>query len=122
MNRTVIATFIITFSLTSVAYAALSPADAEKKHAEYFARSDSNSDGFISKDEFLAKALSRFGEIDTNHDGKVNPAEMKAYRESKKAERAKKKAAKMAAKRAAAASAAPAAAPTAKPTTPAAAH
>jgi hypothetical protein len=128
MNRSALVACLLTASLATVANAAAPAAaagDADKKHAEYFARSDMNSDGVISKDEFLAKTLKRFSEIDSNRDGKINPVEMKAYREVKKAERAKKKAAKKAAKQAAAAAKAPAAAPVAatKPTVPApAAH
>jgi hypothetical protein len=128
MNRSALVAFLLTASFVTAANAAAPAAaagDADKKHAEYFSRGDVNSDGVISKDEFLAKTLKRFGEIDSNRDGKINPAEMKAYREVKKAERAKKKAAKKAAKQAAAAAKAPAAAPVTatKPAVPApAAH
>ena len=41
---------------------------------------DANHDGAVSRDEFIAAALSRFDQADTNHDGKVTPEERKTAR------------------------------------------
>jgi len=37
---------------------------------------DTNHDGFISRDEFLAAQKKRFDEFDTNHDGKIDAKEV----------------------------------------------
>jgi Ca2+-binding EF-hand superfamily protein len=37
---------------------------------------DTNHDGFISRDEFLAAEKKRFDELDTNHDGKIDAKEI----------------------------------------------
>ena len=39
---------------------------------------DSNHDGAVSKDEFMAAAATRFDSADTNHDGSLTPAERQA--------------------------------------------
>jgi Ca2+-binding EF-hand superfamily protein len=67
-----------------------SPAEIEKHAAERFKKSDTNNDGAISKEEFLARSEKRFNEIDTDHDGKISPKEMKTYRDAKQAKRAKR--------------------------------
>lgn len=46
---------------------------------------DTDGDGNLSKAEFLAVQEKRFGEMDTNSDGKVTRDEMKAHRETMKA-------------------------------------
>ena len=55
------------------------------KHAERFAKTDANSDGALSKDEFVASHVERAGKmfdrIDANKDGKVTQDEMKAGHE-----------------------------------------
>lgn len=66
-----------------------SPAEIEKHAAGRFKKSDTNNDGVISKEEFLARSEKRFNEIDADHDGKISPQEMKAYRDAKQAKRAK---------------------------------
>lgn len=116
MKTTLLSAMIVSLGISAGAYAAApaSPisAEAEKRHADYFARGDANSDGVISKDEFMAKTAKRFDEVDSNHDGKITPQEMRTYREAKKSERMKRKAARKAARDAAkAANTAPAATP-----------
>ncbi len=54
-------------------------------------RGDTDNDGFISKQEFLAKPEKRFKELDANSDGKVSAAEFQAERDAKKARAAAKK-------------------------------
>ena len=39
---------------------------------------DTNHDGTVSKDEFMAAAATRFDSADTNHDGSLTPAERQA--------------------------------------------
>lgn len=53
---------------------------------------DTDKDGSISKAEWTAKGDKMFSEIDTNHDGKLTPDEMKAHHEAKKAEWDKRRA------------------------------
>ena len=43
-----------------------------------FDQNDSDHDGFLTIDELLAKPLFRFACLDSNHDGKISPAEMAA--------------------------------------------
>lgn len=42
---------------------------------------DTNKDGAISREEFMAKAAEHFAKLDTNKDGKISLAEFKAVRE-----------------------------------------
>jgi len=57
-----------------------------------FEHTDSNKDGFISKEEWLARGDALFAEIDANKDGKITPEEMKAHRDTKRAEWEKRRA------------------------------
>ncbi len=61
-------------------------AEFEKRAAEMFAKTDTNKDGFLSKDEMLAGQRERLDEMfataDTNKDGKLSPEEMKKGREA----------------------------------------
>lgn len=49
--------------------------------AQSFERMDTNGDGVIDQDEFLAPVLHRFRQTDTNGDGKIDRQEMMAARE-----------------------------------------
>ncbi len=57
------------------------PATGEQAHAgaPKGKFGDTDNDGFISKDEFLAKQAERFGEMDKDGDGKLGEGELKAY-------------------------------------------
>jgi hypothetical protein len=44
-----------------------------------FEEMDTNNDGVISKDEFMASAGKRFDKIDANHDGKISHDEVEAF-------------------------------------------
>lgn len=60
-----------------------SPALANDKHAgsdHYFAKIDTNSDGFISKAEQDAFGNKKFAEMDANGDGKLSKAEVDAHK------------------------------------------
>jgi hypothetical protein len=43
-----------------------------------FARDDSDKDGLLTLDELMARPLVRFACLDSNHDGKLGPAEIAA--------------------------------------------
>lgn len=47
------------------------------KHEHIMEKLDTDSDGFISKDEFMAVHEKRFGEMDGDGDGKLTAEEMK---------------------------------------------
>lgn len=85
--------------IVSLAHAAEAPtkpaptaADIAQKHAEAFKRGDANGDGSITKEEFTARTLKRFDQIDTTRDGKISPAEMKTHRDAQRIKRAQNKA------------------------------
>jgi hypothetical protein len=46
----------------------------------FFAKVDTNHDGYISRKEFIAHMNKKFDEIDTNHDGKLSRAEVWAWK------------------------------------------
>jgi len=50
--------------------------DAAPAKPTRFDEIDTNHDGFISRDEFLASEKKRFDEFDTNHDGKIDAKEI----------------------------------------------
>ncbi len=52
---------------------------------------DTNGDGVVSKEEFIADSNKRFAEMDANKDGKVTETEMQKFQEAKKAEREQRK-------------------------------
>ncbi len=58
----------------------------EKRGREMFEKTDTNKDGFISKDEMIASHKARiddmFEKMDTNKDGKLSQDELKAGREA----------------------------------------
>lgn len=66
------------------------------KRGDFFEKVDTNKDGQISKDEFMAadkdRAENKFKEMDANGDGNVTKEEGKAHHEAKKAEWEKRKA------------------------------
>lgn len=65
---------------TSAAFAA----DAVNDHVATMIKAmDTNKDGMVSKDEFLAYEKTQFEAMDTNHDGQVTVAEMDAARMAK---------------------------------------
>lgn len=79
----------------AVAAPAMAEAPKHKGKGDIFAYHDTNKDGVITKDEFLAKAEERFGMLDTNGDGQVtkeeHDAKKAAWKEKMKEHRAKKK-------------------------------
>lgn len=55
-------------------------------------KGDTNGDGMISKDEFMAKAEERFATMDANGDGKIEREEAKAAHEKKRSKMKEKRA------------------------------
>lgn len=61
-------------------------AEFEKRGKEMFEKTDTNKDGFLSREEMAASQKERMDEMfektDTNKDGKLSPEELKAGREA----------------------------------------
>jgi hypothetical protein len=58
---------------------------AGEGRGQFFKNMDTNGDGFISKDEYMAAAEARFKKLDANGDGKISKEEMKqAYQGRRK--------------------------------------
>jgi hypothetical protein len=64
--------------------APVSTAKETMKMKPSFEEADTNKDGSISLQEFLARHEAKFKEIDTNSDGKLTKEEFQAYGESMK--------------------------------------
>jgi hypothetical protein len=82
-----------TLLLAAVAFIAMQaiPAHAEEgapkgkpHHFDMFTMQDTNKDGVVTQDEFLAFNKARFAENDADHDGKVTKEEVQAHREQMK--------------------------------------
>lgn len=82
-------------ALTMLAAAPAMAADHDGKHRDMFAKHDTNGDGMISKEEFLATAEKKFADMDTDGDGSISKAESDAkkaeWKEKMKERRAKMK-------------------------------
>jgi hypothetical protein len=79
-------------SAAALAQNTATTADVHHGHGDHFKKADTNGDGFISKDEFLARSGQRFDKLDGDKDGKVSQDEMKAAHEKFAAKRAEWKA------------------------------
>jgi len=60
------------------------PGKAMHEMGMMYHMADTNGDGAVSKDEFIAAHLKMFDQADSNHDGKLIPAERKAFRQEMK--------------------------------------
>ncbi len=56
-----------------------------------FKYADTNNDGIVTKEEFLANSEKMFTNMDADKDGKITKEEMQKHHEAKKAERVKKR-------------------------------
>ncbi len=81
----IVAAVALALGLTQLAYANHEGADG--KHCDFkhgWQDSDTNKDGVISRDEFMASHQTRaekmFNMMDTNHDGKIDQAERDAMK------------------------------------------
>ena len=68
----------------------VTPSTAKAHHhwAGFFDKIDTNHDGKISKDEWLAHSSAMFDKIDANHDGSLTKDEFKAMHEKMRAKHA----------------------------------
>ena len=67
---------------------------ARAKFQEYFNKADADGDGALSRSEAergMPRIARKFDAIDTNHDGKVTPDEMRAWFQARRAGRARKR-------------------------------
>jgi hypothetical protein len=76
------------YLLLSTALLSLSAVPAFAEHHEMkdgskkglFEKHDTNADGVVTQDEYLAHAKTRFTELDTDKDGKITKAESDAHK------------------------------------------
>lgn len=96
-KTTALALSLVTALFAGQALAEHHEGDHKGKHGRMFEETDTNKDGFVTKDEWRAKGDKMFAQQDTNGDGKISKEEREAKRmewEAKKAEwKAKKDAA-----------------------------
>ena len=59
-------------------------ADSKSRYCKMFDKKDSNSDGVISKAEFVAHAEKKFAKMDADGNGSLTKEEVKSYRAAKK--------------------------------------
>jgi Ca2+-binding EF-hand superfamily protein len=65
--------------------------DCPKKYCKMFEKKDTNSDGVISKAEFVAHAEKKFAKMDADGNGSLTKEEVKSYWAAKKAKYKDKK-------------------------------
>ncbi len=65
--------------------------DGKGRGEMFFSKNDTNGDGVISEDEFLANAKKHFDEGDTDKDGKLTKEEAKAQHEKMRAKMKEKR-------------------------------
>lgn len=96
MNHTRFAAVIIAAGLITTPVLALDskpPAQPAPKDG-YFQKIDTNADGVVSKEEWLARGEQKFAEMDANRDGKLSKEEMKAHRDAMRTKREARRAEK----------------------------
>ena len=77
MRKTIALVMSAGLGLTALAGAALAD-----KGPGMFGRADTNGDGFVSKEEFIAGRSAMFAKLDANGDGTVDEAELDKAREA----------------------------------------
>ena len=65
--------------------------DCPRKSSKMFEKKDANSDGVISKAEFVAHAEKKFAKMDTDGNGSLTKEEVKSYWAAKKEKYKEKK-------------------------------
>ena len=75
-------------AFSAMAQTPAAPTQGSRTHGEALKALDTNSDKMISRDEAKSKPrlAKNFDAIDTNKDGQLSAAEMKAYRKAHKGE------------------------------------
>lgn len=79
------AAFLALQAVPALAEEGSAPKPGGKNHGMMFDMQDSNKDGVVSEEEFLAFGKSKFAEMDADHDGKLTKDEAKAHREAMRA-------------------------------------
>lgn len=77
--------FVLTLCVVSLAAFAQAPAKSDDEMAPEWSKSDTDRDGFLSKEELIPfpGTLRNFEKIDTDGDGKISEAEYMHWREMK---------------------------------------
>ncbi len=75
MRKTLLSLMLAASAITSVASSAQTPTAPPPPVPR-----GANHDGVATRAEAIAQADARFAQIDTDHDGRVTPGEMRAYR------------------------------------------
>ena len=73
--------YAATTTTTTTSSTTPAPVTKEGHGGGMLAKLDTNKDGFISKDEFLASASKHFDMMDINHDGKISKDEIAAKKQ-----------------------------------------
>ena len=85
--------FSIALALAAnLGFSSIAHAQQENAPRHGFSKMDSDGDGVISKDEFLARHQSRFAQVDTDGDGVVSEDEKAAAKEARRAKREERRA------------------------------
>ena len=68
-------------NITAVELQAKMKTNAEKRSKRVMKRADSNGDGMITREEFLAQAEKRFARVDTDKNGAISMEELEVVRQ-----------------------------------------
>lgn len=78
--------------VANLGFSSIAHAQDETATRPGFAKLDSDGDGVVSRDEFLAQHQSRFAKVDTDGDGIISDEEKAAVKETRKAKREERRA------------------------------
>ena len=77
MNKAIISVLVVLGLVSSSVVVMAAAQRSEKAQRFFFDRTDTDGDGFISKEEFTTSQLDRFKKMDKDKDGKVSFEENK---------------------------------------------
>jgi len=83
MKKLILLTAVSAFAIGNAAFAGHHEDGEKGKHHKgnwMFEKNDTNKDGVISKDEFIANATERFSKMDTDDDGNITKEEAKKHK------------------------------------------
>ena len=87
MKRNTIIAVLLTTGIGIAGVTAVSAQGPGQRSGERFERLDANNDGELTLEEMTAKQAAMIEEADADGNGAVSKAEMRAFREAKRAER-----------------------------------
>lgn len=87
MKRNTIIAVLLTTGVAIAGATAVSAQGPGQRSGERFERLDANNDGELTLEEMTAKQAAMIEEADADGNGAVSKAEMRAFREAKRAER-----------------------------------